>query len=57
MEFFRNAEYRKKVLDAAEAKAIQAIEIIKTAPDNPFGSDDELIAGELLKKIAERNAG
>ena len=57
MEFFRNAEYRKKVLDAAEAKAIQSIELIKTAPDNPFGNDDELIAGELLKKIAERNAG
>ena len=57
MEFFRNAEYRKKVLAAAEAKAIQAIELIKTAPDNPFGNDDELIAGELLKKIAERNAG
>lgn len=57
VEFFKNAEYRKKVLDAAEAKAIQAIELIKAAPDNPFGNDDELIASELLKKIAERNAG
>lgn len=56
LEFFRNEEYRKKVLNAAEEKAIQAIEIIKTAPDNPFGNDDELIAGELLKKIEERNA-
>ena len=53
VEFFKNPERRKQVLEAAEAKAIQAIELIKTAPDNPFGNDDELIAGELLKKIAE----
>ncbi len=57
LEFFRNEEYRKKVLDVAEVKAIQAIELIKTAPDNPYGNDDELIAGELLKKITERNDG
>ena len=54
VEFFQNPERRKQVLEAAEAKAIQAIALIKTAPDNPFGNDDELIAGELLKKIAER---
>ena len=57
LEFFQNPERRKQVLEAAETKAIQAIALIKTAPDNPYGNDDELIAGELLKKIAERNAG
>ena len=57
VEFFQNAKRRKQVLEAAETKAIQAIELIKTAPDNPFGNDDELIAGELLKKIAERKRG
>lgn len=57
VEFFQNAERRKQVLTAAETKAIRVIELIKTAPDNPFGNDDELIAGELLKKIAERKRG
>ena len=53
VEFFKNPERRKQVLEAAETKAIQAIAIIKTTPDNPYGNDDELIAGELLKKIEE----
>lgn len=54
LEFFRNSERRKKILDAAETKAIQLIGAIKTAPDNPFGDDDELIAGELLKALNQR---
>ena len=54
LEFFSNAEQRKKVLDSAEAKAIQAIQAIKSAPDNPFGEDDEKIASELLFQIQER---
>jgi hypothetical protein len=54
LEFFGNAEQRKKVLDAAEAKAIQAIQLIKSAPDNPFGNDDEKIASGILEQIQER---
>lgn len=54
LEFFSNPEQRKQVLDSAEAKAIQAIQAIKSAPDNPFGNDDERIASELLAKIQER---
>lgn len=34
----------------------EALRIFKTAPDNPFGDDDEAIAGELLQKIEERQA-
>ena len=54
LEFFSNEELRKQVLDDAENKAMQAIQLIKSAPDNPFGSDDEQIASELLSKIQER---
>jgi hypothetical protein len=54
MEFFRNQELRKQVLETAQSKAIQAIELIKSAPDNPFGNDDEQIAIGLLKKIEEK---
>jgi hypothetical protein len=54
LEFFSNPEGRKQVLESAEAKAIQAIQLIKSAPDNPFGDDDEQIASELLSQIQKR---
>jgi len=31
----------------------RAIAELKTAPDNPYGDDDEAIAGEILKRIEE----
>lgn len=51
IEFIRNPERRRQVLEGAESKALQAIHLIKSAPDNTFGSDEERIAGELLKEI------
>lgn len=54
VDFFNNAELRKNVLESAEAKAIRAIQVIKSAPDNPFGDDDERIASELLSQIQKR---
>jgi hypothetical protein len=56
IEFFKNPERRKQILAKAESNAIAAIQLIKTAPDNSFGDDDEEIAGMLLKKIEERTA-
>lgn len=43
---------------AAEASdwVRQAIAVMKTAPDNPYGDDNEAIAGALLKGIEEREA-
>ncbi len=54
LEFFRNPERREQVLKSAESKAVQAILLIKSAPDNPFGNDDENIAGELLKRLGDK---
>jgi hypothetical protein len=34
----------------------QAIQVVKSAPDNPFGDDDEAIAGELLRLAETRRA-
>jgi hypothetical protein len=34
----------------------QAIAAVKTAPGNPYGDDDEAIAGVILKGIADRMA-
>lgn len=54
LEFLSNPKRRKQVLESAEVKAIQAIQLIKSAPDNPFGDDDERIASELLSQIQKR---
>lgn len=32
----------------------QAFAAVKSAPNNPFGNDDEAIAGEILRRIEER---
>ena len=31
----------------------QALEVVKSAPNNPFSSDEE-IAGEILRRVEER---
>jgi len=54
LEFFKNPERRKQVLEKAESEALAAIKLIKAVPDNPYGDDDEKIAGMLLVKIEER---
>lgn len=38
----------------ASAWVRAAIDVMKTAPDNPYGDDDEAIAGAILKGIEER---
>ena len=40
----------------ATAWVFEAIDVVKTAPDNPF-ADDEAIAGEILRGIEERKRG
>lgn len=56
VDFFMNQEKRRRILAKAEGEAIAAIALIKAAPDNPYGDDDEIIAGVLLARIAERKA-
>lgn len=56
IEFIRTPEYRKKILDAAEAKAMASLQAIKSAPDNPYGQDDEKIAEALLQTIVKRES-
>lgn len=31
-----------------------ALEAVRSAPDNPYGDDDEAIAGEILRQIEEK---
>jgi hypothetical protein len=41
-------------LRESEAWVREAIALIKSSPDNPFGDDDEAIAGEILRQIEEK---
>ena len=43
----------KRGMEVARRWAIEAIDVVKTAPDNPWGDDDEAIAGEILRRIEE----
>jgi len=45
VNFFNDSELRKNVLEISERKALETIEAIKSAPDNPYGTDPEVIAG------------
>lgn len=38
----------------AAAWAQEAIALMKTAPDNPYGDDDEAIAGAILQAIEDK---
>jgi hypothetical protein len=38
------------------AKALAAIDAMRAAPDNTWGSDEEAIAGEFVKRIEETKA-
>jgi hypothetical protein len=43
-----------KLAREATAWVEQAIAVVKSAPDNPYGNDDEAIAGEVLRQIEEK---
>lgn len=32
----------------------EVVEVVKSAPDNPYGDDEEAIAGAILEKLAEQ---
>jgi hypothetical protein len=38
------------------AQALAAVDAMRAAPDNPYGDDEEIIAGEFVKQIEERKA-
>lgn len=48
----RFAQLSREAADWVQA----AIAVVKTAPDNPYGEDDEAIAGELVRRLEDRIA-
>lgn len=50
-----NPALLKEKMREALDKTMTAIDAVKAAPDNPFGNDDEAIAGEILQKIRSKH--
>ena len=51
MEFLTNPERREQVIAKAVVNAAAAVLLIKSAPDNPFGDNEEEIAEFILKRL------
>lgn len=54
IKFWTDAEYRKRIMDESKREADAYIELVKTAPDNPYGNDDEAIASAILDQLKGR---
>jgi hypothetical protein len=46
-----------RICREATAWVEEALAVVKSAPDNPHGNDDEAIAAAILQKIEETKAG
>lgn len=55
-KFFLDEDYRKKVIDRAWENFNLAITAVRSAPDNPYGDDEEAISGAILEQIKEKEA-
>ena len=56
LDVLTNREKFASIATEASAWVRAAIDVMKTAPDNPYGDDDEAIAGAILQGIEEREA-
>jgi len=54
LEFLMNPERIKEVSLKSLEWCDQAIAAVKSAPDNPYGDDEEVIAGAILEKMGEK---
>lgn len=52
IEFLSNRESISAATKAASVWAHEAVSLVKTCPDSPYGKDDESIAAAILAKIA-----
>jgi hypothetical protein len=57
LEYFLQPEQMNDVNRRAMQKVEDALDAIKAAPDNPYGTDDEVIAGAILSQIEAKRAG
>lgn len=54
VNFLTNPELLRSGTEKAMANMESALQAVKSAPDNPYGDDDEAIAEAILKRLEER---
>ena len=55
IQFLSNPESVKRGAQEATQWVRDAIAVVKLSPDNPYGDDDEAIAGEIVRRIDEKD--
>ncbi len=56
VKFFLDNDHRKIVMDHACENFNLAITAVRSAPDNPYGDDQEIIAEAILREIENRES-
>lgn len=56
LKVIASPELLKKQAMEAMDWAIAAVDVVRSSPDNHLGSDEETIAGEVVRRIEERKA-
>lgn len=51
LRFFADTEHRHRVLEVAMGNLDASIALIRQAPDNPYGDDEEAIAAGILERL------
>lgn len=51
LDFLTNPERRRQGLERAMANVEAALAAVKSAPDNPYGDDDEAIAASIIEQV------
>lgn len=54
INFFADSNARNKIIDDAFNDLKEILNVVKSAPDNPYGDDDEAISEEILRRYEIR---
>ena len=57
IDYLLDKEKQIKIIEKAFEQAEAIIQVIREAPDNTYGNDEEVIAKAILDKIKERESG
>lgn len=57
LNFLADPERRRQGVERAMANLDAALKVVKSAPDNPYGDDDEAIAAAILERVERKKAG
>jgi hypothetical protein len=56
LNFLADPDRRRRGFERAMANLDAALEAVKSAPDNPYGDDDEAIAAAVLERVEAKRS-